>query len=193
MALKNARIITMHGNEVIQSGTLLIKDGRIVSVGENRNVIIPEETTVFDMRGKTIMPGLIDMHSHMYEAVPPDVFLQQSWERILGFSYGVTTMRDPSGSFDTFGYGELVETGQAIGPRLFTVGWAVRENQYNLNSLSEAKTVVNNRAKYGAKFIKQYDQPTRLQRQLLLQACKEAGVNMTNETEKDPIFFFRSV
>ena len=122
IALKNARIITMQGNEVIESGTLLIKDGRIVRVGENNKVIIPNGVSIFDVCGKTIMPGLIDMHSHMYESVPVDVFLQQSWERLLEFSYGVTTMRDPSGSFDTFGYGELVETGQAIGPRLFTVG-----------------------------------------------------------------------
>lgn len=189
IALKNARIITMHGNDVIENGTLLIKDGRIVSIGESKKLFIPNEIPVFEMNGKTIMPGLIDMHSHMYSAVPPDVFLQQSWQRLLEFSYGVTTMRDPSGSFDTFGYGELVEAGQAIGPRLFTVGWAVRENKYKLNNLSEAKIAVSNRAKYGAVCIKQYNQPTRLQKQLLLKACKEIGINMTNEVEKEPLFF----
>jgi hypothetical protein len=58
----------------------------------------------------------------------------------------------------------------------------------NLNSLKEANTLVNNRTKYGATYIKQYLQPTRLQRQLLLQACKEAGVNMTNEKEEEPLY-----
>jgi Tol biopolymer transport system component len=189
IALKNARIITMHGNHVVENGTLLIKEGRIVDISESKKLFIPNGIPVFDMSGKTIMPGIIDLHSHMYEAVPPDVFLQQSWQRLLEFSYGVTTMRDPSGSFDTFGYGELVETGNAIGPRLFTVGWAVRETQYDLNSLSEAKIVVSNRTKYGARYIKQYSQPTRLQKQLLLLACKETGVNMTNEVEQEPLFF----
>jgi hypothetical protein len=185
-AFKNARIITMRGNEVIQNGTIVIKNGRIVSVGTSEKIIIPKDAEIFDVKGKTIIPGLIDMHSHM-GAVAPDVFMQQSWQRLLNLSYGVTTARDPSGGYDTFGYNELIETGQMIGPRTFTVGHAVRAH-YNLNSLEEAKVVVSNRKKYGANVIKQYQQPTRMQRQLLLQACKEAAVNMTNEVDKDPLY-----
>lgn len=186
-ALTNVRVITMGKNDIIEHGTIIVKNGRFVSVGDREKVNIPPGANILDLTGKTIIPGLIDMHSHMYKAVPPDVFLQQSWQRLLEFSYGVTTMRDPSGSFDTFGYSELVETGQIVGPRLFTVGQAVRPF-LSLTNLNEAKTVVSNRKKMGATYIKQYQQPTRLQRQLLLQACKEAGVNMTNEVEDDPLY-----
>jgi Tol biopolymer transport system component len=187
VALKNARIITMHGDYVIEHGIILIKNGKIISVGQAGKVAIPKHAKVINLFGKTIMPGLIDMHSHMYEAVPPDVFLEQSWQQLLNFSFGVTTARDPSGSYDTFGYGELLETGQMIGPRLFTVGDAVRPH-YNISSLKEATFIVNNRAKIGATLIKQYNQKTRLQRQLLLLACNQAGVNMTNEAEQNPLY-----
>lgn len=187
IALKNVRIITMQGNKVISAGTVLIKDGRFIRVGESAKMVIPAEAQVFDMSGKTIIPGFIDTHNHMFEAVPPDVYLQQSWERLLNFSYGVTTMRDPSGNFDTFGYGELVETGQMMGPRLFTVGNAVRR-YYRVTSPYEGDLVVKNRAAMGATIIKQYSQQSRLQKQLLLMACRQAGVNMTNEVEKDPLY-----
>src|SRR5699024_1668727 len=61
-ALTNARIITMNKqNEIIEKGTILIKDNRIEAVGEVEKVLIPENYKVFDLEGKTIMPGLIDV------------------------------------------------------------------------------------------------------------------------------------
>lgn len=188
IALKNARIITMHGNEVIQNGTVMIKNGRLISVGESKKINVPESAEIIDLNGKTIIPGLIDMHGHMNEAYPPEVFLQQSWQRLLAFSYGITTRRNPSSSIDEFGYNELTETGQIIGPRSFSVGRAVKFDAYKLNSLQEAKTIVGTPVKYGANYIKQYKQDTRLQRQLLLQVCKELGVNMTNEVAIEPLY-----
>ncbi|HEY8898152.1 MAG TPA: amidohydrolase family protein [Niastella sp.] len=187
IAFKNARIISMQGNKVIENGTVLIKNGRIIGVEETAKIMIPAEAQVFDLSGQTIIPGFIDTHNHMFEAVPPDVFLQQSWQRLLTLSYGVTTIRDPSGSFDTFGYGELVETGQMMGPRLFTVGQkAWRYGR--ITSAYEGEVVVKKRAAMGATVIKQYSNQTRLQRQLLLMACRQVGVNMTNEVEKDPLY-----
>lgn len=188
IALKNARILTMHGKEVIENGTLVIANGRFISIGETAKIAIPNGAEIIDLKRRTIIPGLIDVHGHMTEAYPPEVFLQQSWQRLLAFSYGVTTRRNPSSTIDEFGYNELSETGQIIGPRSFSVGRAVRSDAFNLNSLQEAKTIVGTPVKYGASYIKQYGQDTRLQRQLLLQACKDAGVNMTNEVEKEPLF-----
>jgi Tol biopolymer transport system component len=189
IALKNARIITMHRNVAINNGIIVIKNGRFAYVGDSIKMRIPKEAAVFDMQGKTIMPGLIDVHSHMSATYPPDVFLQQSWQKLLAFSYGITMRRNPSGSFDEFGYNELIETGQMLGPRSLTVGRAVRPDVYQLNSLQESKTIVGTPVKYGATYIKQYAQETRLQRQLLLQACKAAGVNMTNEGIKVPLYY----
>jgi Tol biopolymer transport system component len=185
IALKNARIITMHGKDVIEKGTVIIKDGRIVKIGESNKIAIPKEANIVDASGKSILPGLIDMHSHL--TLPKEIFPEQSWEKLLHFAYGVTTRRNPSGSIDEFGQNELMETGQMLGPRSFGVGQIVRYDLYNLNSLNEAKIIAGNRAKLGATYIKQYFQPTRLQRQFLLQACKEDGLNMTNEVEKLPL------
>jgi hypothetical protein len=184
LALKNIRIISMKGAQIIEKGTVLIKDGKFVAVDKVEDVNIPGEAKVMDMTGKTIMPGLIDLHDHLYP--PSEIFPQQDWSFMAGLAYGTTTAREPSGGHDAFGYQELVATGQKIGPRFYNVGHSVREVLYpNIINIQEARIIVQNRARMGAVAVKQYTQPTRLKRQLLLLASEEAGLNMTNEVQQD--------
>lgn len=183
IALQNVRIISMKGDEVIENGTIVITDGRIAAVGSKTKVRIPVSAKKLDLRGKTIIPGIIDLHDHCSNS--QGVFVQQSWKYLANLAYGVTTARDPAASYDAFGYAELLQTGQMIGPRLFGVGYAVGEGFLTINSLSEARETVRKRVELGAIVIKQYQQETRLQRQWLLMACHELGLNMTNEGDYD--------
>jgi imidazolonepropionase-like amidohydrolase len=61
-AFVNARIIPINGPEIAR-GVLLIRDGRIVALGAD--IALPEGTRQIDSNGKTIMPGLVDTHSHV--------------------------------------------------------------------------------------------------------------------------------
>ena len=61
--LKGARIITMKGDEVI-NGDVLVVNNRIQSVG--KGIKTPAGTKVIDVAGKTIVPGFVDVHSHMW-------------------------------------------------------------------------------------------------------------------------------
>lgn len=184
IALINARIVTMQNKKVIEKGTILINDGRLVAVGRRDQVKIPVAARVMDLSGKTIMPGLIDLHDHL--RLPAEIFPQQKWDLMANLAYGITTAREPSGSHDSFGYEELIETGRMMGPRLFNVGRAVRGRPYyGIDNLKEARIIVQNRAQMGGVVVKQYMQETRLSRQWLLLACEEAGLNMTNEVEWD--------
>ncbi len=188
LAIKDVRIITMHLNKVIEHGTILMKDGRIVAVGTATSVVVPPRTQIMQLSGTTVMPrDRLDVHLHM--RVPSNVFPQQSWMFLVNLAYGVTTARDPSLSFDSFGYSEMLRTGQMIGPRLFTVGRAVRipDGVVKFDNFSDAQRVVGMRSEMGATVVKQYLLPTRIQRQWLLMACREARLNMTNEGAFDPI------
>jgi Tol biopolymer transport system component len=188
IALKDVRIITMHGNKVIEHGTIIIKDGRFKAIGPKEMVSIPAGAAVLDLPGTTVMPGFVDMHLHMRLGV--DVLSQQSWMCMTNLAYGITTARDPSSSFDSFGYAELLESGQMIGPRLYTSGRAVNLYTAGINkvdNIDDARAIVNKRAVLGGTLIKQYLLPTRLQRQWLLLASQEAGLNLTNEGSDDPI------
>jgi imidazolonepropionase-like amidohydrolase len=61
-AFTNARVIPIAG-PAIDKGTVVVRDGKIVAVGAN--VAIPQGATVVDLAGKTVMPGLVDTHSHI--------------------------------------------------------------------------------------------------------------------------------
>ncbi|MCS3800124.1 amidohydrolase family protein [Niastella sp. OAS944] len=186
LAIKSARIITMKGNDVIENGTIVIKNGRILNVGKAGLVAIPEGATVYDMKGKTIIPGFVDLHLHM--RLSPDIFPQQSWVFLSNLAYGVTTARDPSLNFDSFGYAELLQSGKMIGPRLYSVGRPARigDGLIKLDNFEEARALVKKRAALGGTVIKQYMLPTRKQKQWLLMACRESGLNMTNEGAFEP-------
>ena len=63
-AFINARIIPISG-PVIEQGILLVQDGKIRAVGDARAVRLTADVVQVDLAGKTIMPGLIDSHSHI--------------------------------------------------------------------------------------------------------------------------------
>src|SRR4029453_18097631 len=64
--LSGARIGTMKADEVIPAGDVLVTDNRIVAVGRKGSLKAPAGTKTIDVTGKTIMPGLVDVHSHMW-------------------------------------------------------------------------------------------------------------------------------
>ncbi|MBI1904006.1 MAG: amidohydrolase, partial [Planctomycetia bacterium] len=63
-AYRGARILTAEG-AVHDPGTLVVQDGKILDVGPDDKVKVPEGATVHDVRGKVIIPGLVDTHSHL--------------------------------------------------------------------------------------------------------------------------------
>lgn len=186
IAFTHARIITMKGEEVIENGSIIITDGRIVEVGDARDIPIPKNAHVMNCKGKTIMPGLIDLHLHM--KLPSGVTAQQNWMYLASLAYGVTTASDPSQDYGAFGYTELLATGKMTGPRLFGAGRAVRPDfLIRMNDLNDARLLVQKRESMGGILVKQYELATRMQRQWLSMACREAGINMTNEGGINPL------
>lgn len=71
LAFVNARIIPISG-PVIEQGVLIVQNGKIVAVGDAKTVKIAAGTQTVDLRGKTIMPGLVDTHSHIGEVAGAD-------------------------------------------------------------------------------------------------------------------------
>src|SRR5207342_1304123 len=65
VAFKNGRIVTMAGDQVIERGTIVVHGNRIAAVGASEDVAIPAGAKVFDVEGKTVLPGFFDMHGHI--------------------------------------------------------------------------------------------------------------------------------
>lgn len=64
-ALSGATIIDGSGSDPVENGVLLMQDGKITAVGPKDEVSVPEGATVIDVKGKTIMPGIINGHGHV--------------------------------------------------------------------------------------------------------------------------------
>ncbi len=185
VALRGARLVTMKGDEVIEDGTIVIEGERITDIGSWDEVTIPEGTEVIDVRGRTIIPGLIDVHAHMhYSAL--DINPRADWQYYANLAYGVTTSHDPSASTHAvFAQAEMVEAGLMTGPRIYSTGFilygAENPDKAVIESLEEARAHVKRLKAQGAVSVKSYNQPRREQRQWILEAAREEGLLVVPE------------
>jgi len=186
VALVGADVISMaddspaaDGAMIQRDATVLVRDNRIVEIGPSGEVEVPRGAQVVDVSGTFIMPGMIDLHAHLRPA--REVFEETRWSYIADLAYGVTTSRDVSTSNDSFAYGELIETGLALGPRIYSTGRAMTTGNARIESLDDARAMVRHYKKLGTNVIKQYMQPHRRQRQWVIQAAMEEEMNVTNE------------
>lgn len=184
-AYRQARIIPMNGDQVIENGTILVRDNRIAEVGRMEEVVIPEDAVVFDLYDKTVIPGLVDVHAHMgYSTL--DITPNRLWEYEANLAYGVTTTHDPSASTQSvFALAEQVKAGRMAGPRIYSTGYilygAENPNKAIIESLDDARHHVLRHKALGATSVKSYNQPRRDQRQWVLEAAREAGLNVYPE------------
>ncbi|HVF51139.1 MAG TPA: amidohydrolase family protein [Pyrinomonadaceae bacterium] len=183
VALTNARLITMRGEEVVERGTILVEDNRIKAVGARVNV--PANARRIDMAGKTIMPGLVDVHAHMsYDTL--DIIPEKQWPYWANLAYGVTTTHDPSAATQTvFAQSEMVKAGAMVGPRVFSTGYVLygAENAEKavVNSYADARAHLERLKAVGAFSVKSYNQPRRDQRQRIIRAARDLEMMVVPE------------
>jgi imidazolonepropionase-like amidohydrolase/Tol biopolymer transport system component len=185
LAFTGARIITMKGDEIIENGTLIVKENRVIQVGKSSEISIPAEAKQIDCTGKTIMPGLIDVHAHLgtfrYGLSP-----QKQWSYYANLAFGVTTTHDPSSNSEmVFSQSEMVKAGTMVGPRIFSTGiilyGADGDFKASINSLDDAKSALRRTQAFGAFSVKSYNQPRRNQRQQVISAARELNMEVVPE------------
>jgi imidazolonepropionase-like amidohydrolase/Tol biopolymer transport system component len=185
VAFTNARLITMKGNQVIENGTIVIYKNKIEKIGKSSSVRVPSDAKVYDMNGKTIMPGIVDVHAHV-GAFRNGLSTQKHWQFYANLAYGVTTSHDPSvNTAAAFTLEELQRKGLTVGPRMFSTGFILygAEGDFKavVNNLDDARFAIARTKAFGAKSVKSYNQPRREQRQQIMQAARELGVNVVPE------------
>ncbi len=185
IALTGARIVTMRGDEVIENGTVLIEGDRIAAVGPSASITYPAGTRTIDVTGKTIIPGLIDAHWHGpmgSELIIP----KQNWVHAAALAYGVTTVHDPSNdTFEIFAASEYQKAGKILGPRIFSTGTilygATTSFTVEVGSPDDALSHLRRLKASGAWSVKSYNQPRREQRQMVIEAARQLGMEVVPE------------
>ncbi|CAN5442434.1 amidohydrolase family protein [soil metagenome] len=185
LVLTGARIVTMNGDQVIENGVIVVNENRIESIGPAGSVAVPTDATVMDMTGKTITPGFVDAHWHGSMA-SDGIIPQQSRVDYASLAFGVTTIHDPSNdSSEIFAHSELARAGRVVGPRIFSTGTILYGAQTaftaQIDSLDDALSNLRRTQALGAISVKSYNQPRRDQRQQIIEAAREIGINVVPE------------
>lgn len=112
-ALVGATLIDGTGRPPVRDAVVVVRGGKIAEAGPRSRVRVPPDAAVVDVAGKTVLPGLWDMHAH---------FEQVEWGPIY-LAAGVTTARDVGNEFEFIRtVRDAIASGRAIGPRLLLAG-----------------------------------------------------------------------
>ena len=190
VALVGARVLTMaslaaagpiQGTPgVIENATVVIEGNRITAIGPSSSVSVPAGATRIDVNGKTIMPGIIDVHGHL-GGESSGLIAQTSWPLAANLAFGVTTSHDPSNDSETvFTNAELVRAGAKMGPRVFSTGTILygAETPFKavVETYEDALSHVRRQKALGAISVKSYNQQRRDARQMIVKASRELEI-----------------
>lgn len=183
IALTGARIVTLDRKTVIERGTVLVTGSRISCVGE---CDAGRAERVIDLAGKTVIPGLVDVHAHHLTKDGSSVVEPHRASSARYLAWGVTTTHDPAAVMDpSFTIGEMIEAGRIVGPRTFSTGVPLTCSDYDdlreIGTSADAAEQIDRAVNAGAISIKDYKQCTRVQREMLADVGRHRGVTMTSE------------
>ena len=188
VALTGARLVTMANAEggIVDDGVIVITGDRIVAIGPKASTPIPAGAKTVDVTGKTIIPGLVDAHAHGAQG-DDDLIPQQNWSAMLNLAMGTTTIHDPSASAsEIFVASEMQRAGKIIAPRTFSTGeiiyGAKSPDVYaEIDTFEDALSDVRRLKAEGAYSVKNYNQPRREQRQMVVAAAQRENMEVVPE------------
>jgi imidazolonepropionase-like amidohydrolase len=167
VALVGATLFDGSGGPVLPNAVVVVRRGRIESVGTRAGFTLPAKTREVDVTGRWIIPGLIDAHAHI-----------EPWALPRYLAWGVTTVRDVHGALDSvLGLRDRVNLGAVAGPRMYSAGAMIDglpttyPDAIGANSPRDARKAVDRLVNAGVDLIKVY---TRVDPTLLRATIDEA-------------------
>lgn len=133
IAVKAGKLIDVEQGKTLRNQTILIEDGRIKAIGDSLN--LPANIETIDLSKKTVLPGLIDCHTHLVGSADPDPLAelqktaaQRAFESIPNarntLEAGFTTVRDVGcyRALVDLALRDAINRGDVVGPRMFVAG-----------------------------------------------------------------------
>ena len=186
--INGAKIVTMAGADggILDNGAILIEGDRIAAIGPVGAISVPAGTVTIDANGKTIIPGFVDAHAHGPHG-DDELVPQQNWSEIVNLAMGTTTSHNPSSrASEIFVSSEMQRAGLILAPRIFSTGeiiyGAKAAGVYaEINGYDDALAHVRRLKAQGAHSVKNYNQPRREQRQMVVKAAQAEGMTVVPE------------
>ena len=158
VAITYVNVVPMTADTVIADATVLVRDGRIVAVGPAARVTVPRGAAVIDGRGRYVMPGLADMHVHLFADDAATHDSAAPAELGVMIATGVTVARFMIGTPQHLELRRQVAAGEIVGPQLWVASPQVtaEDGEHTLlaRTPDEARVAVQRAADAGYDFIK---------------------------------------
>jgi imidazolonepropionase-like amidohydrolase len=191
IALVNVKIVDGNGGSSRQDQTLLIIKGIITELGNSTNIKVPSNAKIIDCTGKTIIPGMIMMHEHLFYAEAADDYyigqeMPVSFPQLY-FAGGVTTMRT-AGSLEPqtdLNLKQWIKQGNMVGPDMDVTGPYIEREGFpvpemlHIHNPEEAAGIVNYWAAFGCTSFKVYRDITVDDLKAVIKAAHQKGFKVT--------------
>src|SRR5271166_1911903 len=198
--LAHVRVIDGTGKPAIDDQNVVIEGGKIVALQPGADVVSSEGVTALDLRGYTVMPGIVGMHNHLFHIARPDLEANGDWEAPLlvpqmtfssprlYLAAGVTTMRT-TGSVEPYAdlnLKKMIDSGLVPGPHIDVTGPYLEGpkdylfmQMHQLTGPEDARRLVNYWADQGATSFKAYMYITRDELKAAIEEAHKRGLKIT--------------
>jgi imidazolonepropionase-like amidohydrolase len=191
VALTNVRIIDGTGRPPLDNQTIIIAGTSIESVGPAARIAIPRDAQVLELRGRTVIPGLVGLHEHLYHSVyldengtPTHQDMRYSFPRLY-LAAGVTTIRTAGAKnvYSDLNLKNAIDAGVAPGPHIFVTGPMFRQGGPltfpDLSGPEQLRAAVRYWASLGVRWFKIYQQATRAETRAIIEEAHAHGARVT--------------
>lgn len=190
IALTNVRVVDGTGAAPLEDQTVLISNGKIDMVGPTAATTFPADAKVIDLKGYTVLPGLVGMHNHLFfpQGGSPPIYSNMaiSFPRLY-LAFGVTTIRT-TGSVTPYTDLEvkrLIDAGRMIGPKMhITAPYLEGKGSFTpvmreLTGVDDARKMVNYWADAGATSFKAYMNISRAELKAVVEEAHKRNLKVT--------------
>ncbi len=189
VAFVNVNVVPMTTERILRDQTVIVRNGRVSAIGPAKQTKIPPDALRVDARGKYLLPGLADMHAHLFSDDQfPDELAGE--ELIVMLASGVTTIRLMIGTPEHLALREKVSGGQLLGPIIYAASpqLAGRSfgNHFNgrkVTTPEEARVAVRDFKAAGYDFIKLTFWISRPVYDAVVEMAKEVGIRVIGHVD----------
>jgi len=188
IAIVHARIIDGLGGAPIEDGTVIVSEKRIQCAGPSGGARVPANAQVIDATGKTVMPGLADMHVHLqggWDGISVELLGYQRYFNAMLYS-GITTILD-TGNYQPWvlQLRQEVASGHVLGPRIYCVGAMIDaadpawpDLAYAVSSRAQIPGFVERDKRAGVDLLKGYANLSDRMLRLLVEHAHKVGLRV---------------
>lgn len=171
IVFRSVNVIPMDAERVLENQDVVVKDGKILSVGATGKVKYDKSSLVVEAKGKYLIPGLAEMHAH----IPPNENVESQKEVLSLFLVnGVTTIRGMLGHPSHLALRDQVNRGEMLGPRIYTSGPSF--NGISVKTPEGGEKMVRDQKSFGYDFMKLHPGLTLANFNAIIKTANEVGM-----------------